>query len=116
MTSHDAGDIETLCERVIILNLGKIIYDSEVSKLKKMYLHQRVIEVTLTTPRRDPFTCVGCTLLERTDYKFKISVDTRRDSVREAVNQLMTEYEIEDITVTEPPLEEIIRQIYKDQT
>jgi len=115
ITSHDAGDIETLCERVIILNLGRIIYDSEVSQLKKTYLHQRVIEVTLNTPRNDSFTCRGCTLLERTDYKLKVTIDTHRDSTRDVVNQLMSQYDVEDITITEPPLEEIIRQIYKDQ-
>lgn len=115
ITSHDAGDIETLCERVIILNSGRIIYDHEVSQLKKTYFHQRIIEVTLSTPHKDPFTYRSCTLLESTDYKFRIAVDTYRDSTRDVVNQLMSQYDVEDITITEPPLEEIIRQIYKDQ-
>lgn len=115
ITSHDAGDIETLCERVIILNLGKIIYDRDVNGLKKTYLHRRVIEATLNTPGKDPFTCKGCTLLEKTDYKLKVTVDTHWNSTRDVINQLLNQYDIEDITITEPPLEEIIRQIYKEQ-
>ena len=48
LTSHDIGDIEKLCKRVIIVNKGKIIMDDTMNNLKYHYLNKKIIEVKLT--------------------------------------------------------------------
>ena len=47
LTSHDVGDIEKLCKRVIIVNKGKIIMDDTMSNLKYHYLDRKIVEVKL---------------------------------------------------------------------
>jgi len=41
LTTHDIGDIEALCERIILIDEGKVIYDGKLSKLKKKYLNEK---------------------------------------------------------------------------
>lgn len=45
LTSHDIGDIEKLCKRVIIINNGKIIIDDKMDNLKYHYLNRKIIEI-----------------------------------------------------------------------
>ena len=47
LTSHDAGDIEALCRRVIIVNHGEIVYRDKVSALKRRYLTVKTVDVRL---------------------------------------------------------------------
>jgi ABC-2 type transport system ATP-binding protein len=45
LTSHDAGDLEALCKRVIIINHGQIVYEDKVSNLKRKFLTSKLVEV-----------------------------------------------------------------------
>ena len=45
LTSHDAGDLEALCHRVIIINHGQIVYQDKVSNLKRKFLTHKLVEV-----------------------------------------------------------------------
>ncbi|MCA9931114.1 MAG: ATP-binding cassette domain-containing protein, partial [Anaerolineales bacterium] len=55
LTSHDAGDIESLCKRVIIINHGRIIYDDRTSTLKRQYLRRKQIDVRFGEALAEPF-------------------------------------------------------------
>jgi ABC-2 type transport system ATP-binding protein len=45
LTSHDAGDIEALCKRVIIINHGEIVYEDKVSALKRRFMTSKQVDV-----------------------------------------------------------------------
>jgi ABC-2 type transport system ATP-binding protein len=115
LTSHDAGDVEQICRRVVVVNHGRIILDTAVASLKRDYLQSRVIEVKLAgesaPPPALPFP--GVTILERADWGLRIQVDTALQPVDVVIAHLVQRYRVADITIADPPLETIIADIYQ---
>ena len=50
LTSHDAGDVEHLCRRVIMINHGTVVFDNSVTALKRQFLRSKRIELKLLVP------------------------------------------------------------------
>ncbi len=112
LTSHDAGDVETLCKRVIIINHGEIIYNDRVSALKRGYLTRKIIDVRFADAPPADLNLRGVQVLKAGRYGAKLELDTRHTSVERAIQALMAARPVVDINVADPPLEEIIREIY----
>lgn len=112
LTSHDAGDIESLCKRVIIVNHGRIIYDDRTSALKRQYLRRKVVDVRFTEALTEPFAIPGVTTLKQGTYGVKLEFDSRETAVESVVQQIIATKPCNDINIADPPLEEIIREIY----
>lgn len=111
LTSHDVGDIEKLCKRVIIVNHGKIILDDSMENLKYHYLNKKIIEVKMKEKinlKEDD----GIKIVKNKDFNLKIEVDNTKRNVTDVIKMLEPE-KIIDINISNIPLEEIITQIYK---
>lgn len=110
-TSHDVGDIEEVCKRVIIVNNGKIVLDDSMRNLKYHHLNKKIVEVNLKREielkERD-----GIKLLKQNKTLMKIEVDMTKTNVNELLGLFNAE-DIQDITISSTPLEEIIKTIYK---
>ncbi|HEY89987.1 MAG TPA: ATP-binding cassette domain-containing protein [Thermoflexia bacterium] len=115
LTSHDAGDVEVLCKRAMVINHGEIIYDGKVSDLRRNYLQTKTVSLKLAVPW-EGFSAQGVRLLKQRGYGVKLEVDTAQTSIEQVIAQLLARYRIADITVDDPPMEEIIAQIYLAQT
>lgn len=113
LTSHDAGDIENLCRRVIVINHGQIIFDDRTSVLKRQYLRRKVIDVRFAEALTEPFAMPEVTTLKQGTYGVKLEFDSRRVPVEQVVQQIMMTKPCNDINIADPPLEEIIREIYQ---
>ncbi len=113
LTSHDAGDIESLCERVIIINHGQVIFDDAVKVLKRRYLRRKVIEVRFAEALNGHFEVEGVHVLKMGRYGVKLELDTSQRPVDAVIQDLMTGHSVADINVMDPPMEEIIREIYQ---
>jgi ABC-2 type transport system ATP-binding protein len=113
LTSHDAGDIEKLCKRVVIINHGQIIFDDRTSNLKREYLTRKVIDVRFGERLRKPFRLANVTTLKQGEYGVKLEFDSRVNRVESVVQQIMNAHPCIDINISDPPLEEIIREIYQ---
>ena len=111
LTSHDAGDIENLCRRAIVIDHGRVALDIPVKKLKYDYLDQKVISVKFNQPASINVT-EGMTMIKSTPYAAKFTIDTRVMPVGRVFSTLDAD-NIADITITEPPMEEIIASIYE---
>ncbi len=114
LTSHDAGDIESLCKRVIIVNHGTILYDDRLSALKRRYLTRKEIDVRFAEALTDGFRWDGVDVLKVGAYGVKLQFDTRDLPVDAVIQRLMAERAVVDINVADPPLEEIIARIYRE--
>lgn len=113
LTSHDIGDIEKLCKRIIIINHGKIVMDDSMENLKYNYLNKKIVEVKI----RDEINfsgSKGVSLLKSKQGYCKLEVDTTLTSIGEVIKQLDTENLI-DIDISNIPLEKIITEIYKEK-
>ncbi len=117
LTSHDAGDIEALCKRVIIINHGQIIYQDRVSALKRQYLTTKQVDVRYDREIETAFTFPGVQVLKTGRYGMKLRFDSRRTSVERVISGLAEFGNLVDVTISDPSLERVIRTIYEaDET
>ena len=113
LTSHDVGDIEKLCKRIIIVNHGRIVLDDTMENLKYHYLNKKIVEVKLKE------VCslkeeIGITVLKSKGGNIKLEVDTTKRKISE-VFQLFDADNMVDINISNVPLESIITEIYKNK-
>ncbi len=112
LTSHDAGDIEALCRRVIILNHGRIVYQDEVSALKRRYLTSKLVEVKYAEEVATDFRVEGAETLKVGRYGVKLRFDARETPAGAVMARLAEAGDLVDVTISDPSLEEVIRAIY----
>ena len=113
LTSHDAGDLEALCRRVIIINHGQIVYEDKVSNLKRKFLTRKLVEVRYAEEVPANFSLEGVEILKVGHYGVKLRFDTTKTPVDAVMSHLSEAGELVDITVADPPLEEVIAKIYE---
>ena len=111
LTSHDAGDIEQVCKRVIVINHGTTVLDTSVSILKREYLKTKVIDLKLAD-RSDGISVPGAKVLKTSDYGVKLQVNTDQQPIDAVIAHIVASYHVQDITISDPPLEQIIARIY----
>ncbi len=112
LTSHDAGDIEALCRRVIIINNGEIVFRDKVSALKRRYLTVKTVDVRYNEQLPPDFTLPGVEMVKVGRYGAKMRFDTRVTPVEPVIGGLAAAGSLADVTVSEPSLEEVIGAIY----
>ncbi len=113
LTSHDVGDIEKLCKRVIIINHGELVLDDTMENLKYHYLNKKMVEAKMKE-KVNLEEEEGITILKDKGYNLKIEVDTTLKSVADAL-KLLNPDNIVDINISNIPLENIITEIYKKE-
>ena len=111
LTSHDVGDIEKLCRRIIIVNSGRIVLDDSMEHLKNHYLDRKIVEAKLREEAPLP-AAEGITLLKQKGGRVKFQVDTGKLRINDALHMIDAE-NLEDINISNVPLESIITEIYK---
>ncbi|MCG8478058.1 MAG: ATP-binding cassette domain-containing protein [Spirochaetales bacterium] len=111
LTSHDAGDIEKICRRAMVINHGGIVWDGTVKEMKYSLLNKRIVEVKMDGPAR--IDMPGVTELKRKEHSLKLEVDIAAASTEAVISALMRQSSIRDITISSTPMEEVISHIYE---
>ncbi len=112
LTTHDLNDVEKVCQRLIIIDSGKIIYDGGIDALKKRYGKTRMLIVDLAQAYSE-VQLEGVDLTRRDGNRIWLAFDRDTISASEVIAQLTARYEIQDLTISEPEIEEIVRRIYE---
>ena len=112
LTTHDLNDVEQVCGRLIIIDNGKLIYDGGIDALKNQYGKTRMLIVDLAQPYSD-IHLDGVNLTRREENRIWLAFDRDTLPASEVISQLAARYEIQDLTISEPEIEEIVRRIYK---
>lgn len=112
VTTHDMGDIEKLCKRIVIINHGEIIYDGLLSKIKEKYVKDKHLNIKFVEPIK-AFKFRGCKITRVSEYELKIEVSLRNQTVENVMEFLLKNFKMADITISNPAIEEIIKQIYR---
>ena len=116
LTTHDLGDIEELCQRVIIIDSGRLIYDGPISTIKERFGKYR----TITFEPCDPVAAfdlpegaeLASTEVELAQRKLSLRFDRTIATASKVVSNVMSQMEIVDFSLAEPDLASIVRQIY----
>jgi ABC-2 type transport system ATP-binding protein len=112
LTSHDMDDIEEVCNRVVVINHGRIVHDSSVDEMRKAYLKKKIITVYLKKPAKR-YAQAGVTTIKGTPDEVCLEVDTAKADIQKVLSKVTTHYQLDDIEIADPPIEEIIEEIYK---
>jgi ABC-2 type transport system ATP-binding protein len=115
LTSHDTGDMEKVCERVIVIHDGRLLLDRPVSDLRRGWLRRKV--VTLATSEESvALSLPGVRVLESAKHRTVLEVDTATTPIEVVVQAVLKAARLADLTVEDPPMEEIVKAIYASAT
>jgi ABC-2 type transport system ATP-binding protein len=136
LTSHDAGDIEQVCRRAIVINHGEVILDTPVARLKREYLRVKTVDLLLEEPaerllkvdsesgetrlsvqsptsiHEELLDTRGARVVKAKGHGLKLEIDTARTPLEPVIAAIMQHCHILDMTIADPPMEEIIADIY----
>ncbi len=113
LTSHYMQDIEELCERVIIIDHGKIFFDGPLEQIIDRFSIAKIISLTFEESAARDFSVFG-EVVEQTPLSVQLKVP--RAQVTEVARQLLDNCKVTDINVQELPVEEVIRQLFGERS
>lgn len=121
LTTHDLGDIEELCSRIIIIDAGKKIYDGTLQNLKKSYGHNCSINFEMKEEPDENRRQALCGISRKLNINIKnkrlsISFDKNDFSVAEVIAKVMAVTEVTDVEIKETELTDIVKKIYQNGT
>ena len=115
LTSHDTEDIQSICDRCIIINHGNIIIDTPTRELINNYVKNKKIIITPRVEFIDfPKLSKGMKYVKKEKNQIIISVDTEKKHTQDALEELVKNFEIDDFNIDNESLEDIIRGIYEE--
>ncbi len=112
LTSHDTADMEEVCDRVIVIHRGRLLIDAPVRRLRSDFIRAKVI--TLRTREPQPiWQLPGTSVVDRGPNWLRIEVDLKRTPVERALRHALDTTGIHDLTVEDPPMDQVIREVYR---
>ena len=112
LTTHDLGDIEELCKRILIIDTGKLIYDGPLSTIKERFGKYRTITFDTLHPVGAFELPDGAETLSTDERKLVLRFDRTRTSASRVAAALMNQLEVADFSLSEPDLSSVVKQIY----
>ncbi|HZZ36037.1 MAG TPA: ATP-binding cassette domain-containing protein [Caulobacteraceae bacterium] len=111
LTSHDTRDIELVCERVIVINHGRIMVDQPTGELRRRFLGRKLITLQSQAPHLI-LDLPGVTRRPSEPHTTILEVDTAVVRVEQVIAGALALGGIEDVTIEDPPMEEVVHEIY----
>jgi len=113
LTTHDLNDVEKLCERIILIDHGQKLYDGSIEAIKRRYGRERLLTAEIADYCQEcDIVMPGVRLIGIDGSRISFAFDRERVRADELIVALAARYELKDVTVAEPELETIIREIY----
>ncbi len=112
LTSHDTGDMERVCDRALVIHRGRLMLDQPVGSLRSGFIRRKVVTV-VTAEERVDVDLPGVRVVGRAPQRTVLEVETDRTRIETVVQAILDATAVHDITVEDPPLEEIVQAIYE---
>jgi viologen exporter family transport system ATP-binding protein len=110
LTSHYMKDVAALCRRVVVIALGKIMYDGSLSGIIDRFSKHKVVSLQLAEENMSGDWARYGEVLEQRAPKVRIRI--ARDVVPEVLAAILANHQIEDVSVEDPPLEQVIAELF----
>jgi len=108
LTSHYMADVVALCRRVIVIHHGKILYDGDLSGLVDKFSAQKTIVLTLPDSSVD-LSAYGAVIARDAD---QVTLEVPKAETSRITARLLTDFPISDLTVEDPPIEDVIEDVF----
>lgn len=122
LTTHDIGDIEELCSRIIVIDEGKKIYDGSLTALKETYGTKRKVSIEIRQPEKVGELHLSellnvreeeCTVsYEKENSTLSVTFDKHKIQVPQLLTAVMSVMEVKDVQIQETELAQIVKEIY----
>lgn len=110
LTSHDMADVEEVCRRVVIIDEGTLLFDGSLDAVKRTYIRERLVKVTLAAPVTLPaWPDVRLIQSEGLVHTLAFSPDTA--PVQDVLARIVTTLPIADVSLEEPGILSVVRQL-----
>jgi ABC-2 type transport system ATP-binding protein len=113
LTTHDMSDIERLCDRVLVVDHGRLVHDGTLTGLAETVALDRVLVVDLPGPHPDlavrDARHVGS---ELDGQRQRLAFDPRRTTAARVLSDVSAQVEVVDLTLSEPAIEDVVRTLY----
>jgi ABC-2 type transport system ATP-binding protein len=111
LTSHDTRDIELVCERVIVINEGRLVVDQPVAELRRRFLGRKVVTIQSAAP--DVVVDLpGVTRRPSGAHTTILEVDIAQIRIERVIAAALAQGGIDDVAIEDPPMEDVIHEIY----
>lgn len=113
LTSHDTGDMERVCDRVVVINHGRVLLDESIDTLRSSYIRRKFVTL-LTAEAEVNLNLRGVSVVARRPHRTSLEVDVDITPVEAVVAAAIRETTVHDLTVADPPMDEIVQTIYRE--
>jgi ABC-2 type transport system ATP-binding protein len=114
LTTHDLSDVEKLCDRVMIIDHGRVLFDGELGDLRERFGGKRELVVDFAEEYAET-EIEGTVVSEREGLRVTYQFDRKEMTASELIGRLSARYRILDLSVREPDIEATIRRIYEER-
>lgn len=116
LTTHDLGDIEYLCDRIVIIDRGRVIYDGRLDAVKDAFAREKVIHFRTAHPLDGigelRAALPGAAVESVAPQEVSVRFDRFEISAGEVVSRVVQQLDIADLRIDEPKIEDVIRKVY----
>lgn len=121
LTSHDLGDIENLCQRMLMIDKGRIVFDGPIQTIKERFGQKRVVHLVLPEASPQTLEIVRQALSELAEtlcsqpepHRVLVEFDSTQVTAGTIISQLLSRLPVNDLRIEEPSIESIIRELYE---
>lgn len=118
LTTHDMGDVDALCRRIVIIDKGKMLYDNDIEHLKGFFGSYRTLKLRIDGDMQEQAKHIQKELPEFSvsadDEWISVLVDEEKAKVIDVLGKLQHSYNIRDMQLEEISTEEVIKKIYEE--
>jgi len=114
LTTHDLSDVEKLCERVMIIDQGRLLFDGELDALRERFSGKREL-VVYFAQEYEAVVVEGAQVVARDGTRATYQFERGTITASELIGRLSASYRIHDLQVREPEIEETVRRIYEER-
>jgi ABC-2 type transport system ATP-binding protein len=113
LTTHDMGDIERLCDRVLVIDRGRLVFDGTLPSLAERVALQRVLVVDLPEPSPDLQVSAAAHIGSDLDgQRQRLAFSPKETTAARVLAEVTAVTEVVDLTLEEPAIEDIVRTLY----
>ena len=114
LTTHDLADVQRLCQRVMIIDRGKLLYDGRLQSLQDQFGGKRELVVDFAEDYKT-VAVEGATVVEHQDSRATYQFERGEISASALIGRISNQYRVQDLAVREPDIEATIRRIYEER-
>ncbi len=118
LTTHDMGDVDALCRRIVIIDKGKMLYNNDIEHLKGFFGSYRTLKIRMDGDLKQQAEVIQKELpgfsVSADEEWISVLVDEEKSKVMEVLNQLQKSHEIRDMQLEEISTEDVIKKIYEE--